>query len=161
MGGTSEFISVKGRIKGLIKNNPNDIFDFVVDEDGRKSSKTFGPDNINPDLVGWEVPIIDGTSYARFNEDGTIDVIESKNESLPQENTVKQLKKLRKLTKGVDIGDRISDMTKQGANVAYIENPIDTGIESYQDFEKKNKSFIPSWNLRHLVSPFRKSKKTK
>jgi len=32
------------------------------------------------------------------------------NESLPREQTVKQWKRLRKLTKGIDIGDRITDM---------------------------------------------------
>lgn len=54
-------------------------------------------------------------------------------ESLPRQQSVDQLKKLRKVTKGIDIGDRISDMNKQGANIHYIQNPIDTGIESYED----------------------------
>jgi len=75
-------------------------------------------------------------------------------ESLPRQQTVDQWNKLRKMTKGVDIGDRISDMNKQGANIQYIQNPIDTGIESYEDYEKHNKKFIPSWNLKHLLSPF-------
>jgi hypothetical protein len=81
------------------------------------------------------------------------------NESLPREQTVRQWEKLRKLTKGIDIGDRISDMNKQGANIQYIQNPIDTGIESYEDYEDHNKEFIPSWNLKHLLSPFGKEKK--
>ena len=76
------------------------------------------------------------------------------NEALPQEHTVDQLKMVRKLSKGIDIGDRISDMNKQGGNISYIRNPIDSGIESYQDFEKKNKSFVPCWNLKHLLSPY-------
>lgn len=59
-------------------------------------------------------------------------------ESLPRQSSVNQLKKLRKLTKGIDIGDKISDMNKQGANIQYIHNPVDTGIESYEDFEKDN-----------------------
>jgi hypothetical protein len=80
-------------------------------------------------------------------------------ESLPRQQTVDQLKKLRKLTKGVDIGDRISDMNKQGANIQYIQNPIDTGVESYEDYQKHNKKFIPSWNLKHLTSPFSGDKK--
>lgn len=78
------------------------------------------------------------------------------NESLIRQHTLDQLKKLRKLTKGTDIGDRISDMNKEGSNIQYIQNPIDTGIESYEDFEKKNKSFVPSWNLKHLNSPYSK-----
>ena len=59
--------------------------------------------------------------------------------ALPRESTVKQLKKLRKLSKGTDIGDKISDMNKQGANIQYIQNPIDIGIESYEDYMKSNR----------------------
>jgi hypothetical protein len=59
-------------------------------------------------------------------------------ESLPQETTVKQLERIRKISKKTDIGDRISDMNKQGANIQYIHNPIDTGIESIQDYWKNN-----------------------
>ena len=77
------------------------------------------------------------------------------NESLPREQTVKQWEKLRKLTKGVDIGDRISDMNKQGANIQYIQNPIDTGIESYEDYEEHNKKFVSSWNLKGMLGPFK------
>lgn len=76
------------------------------------------------------------------------------NESLPRQQTVDQWNKLRKMTKGVDIGDRISDMNKQGANIQYIQNPVDTGIESYEDFEKHNKKFVSSWNLKGMLSPF-------
>ena len=83
------------------------------------------------------------------------------NESLPRQHTVDQWNKLRKMTKGVDIGDRISDMNNQGANIQYIQNPIDSGIESYEDFEKKNKSFVPSWNLKNLLSPFSGESKKK
>jgi len=65
-------------------------------------------------------------------------------ESLPQESTVNQLKKIKKTIDkeiGGDIGDKISDMNKQGANIQYIQNPIKTGIESIQDYEKDNKNF--------------------
>jgi len=65
------------------------------------------------------------------------------NENLPRQSTVNQLKRLRKLTKGVDIGDRISDMNKQGANIHYISNPIDTGIESIEDYWKHNDPVKP------------------
>jgi hypothetical protein len=160
-GVSAEFISVKGRIKAMIEKNKGDIFHFVIDQDGIKTVKEFGPDNINEELVGRTIPIIDDIYQAQFNEDGTIDVITTTNESLPRQETVNQLKKLRKMTRGTDIGDRISDMNKQGSNIQYIQNPIDTGIESYEDFEKHNKKFVPSWNLKHLKSPFRTdSKKT-
>lgn len=76
------------------------------------------------------------------------------NESLPRQRTVDQWKRLRKMTKGVDIGDRISDLNKQGANVQYYHNVVDTGIESYEDYQKHGKKFIPSWNLKHLTGPF-------
>jgi len=73
VGKPSEFISIKGRIKGLIRNNPGDTFDFVVDNNGIKSVKTFGPDNIDLELVGQEVSIVDdGGDYVKFNEDGTV-----------------------------------------------------------------------------------------
>lgn len=85
----------------------------------------------------------------------------SVNESLPRQRTVDQLKALRKMTKGTDIGDRISDLTKQGSNIQYAQNPLDSGIESYEDFERHNKKFVPSWNLKHLMSPFRGESKSK
>jgi hypothetical protein len=60
------------------------------------------------------------------------------NEALPRQNSVKQLKRVMKQSAKTDIGNRISDMNKQGANIQYIQNPIDTGIESYEDYEKHN-----------------------
>lgn len=161
MGGATEFISVKGRIRALIRNNPGDSFDFVIDDAGIKAVKSFGPDNINPELVGQEVSIVDGSSFAKFNEDGSIELSNgplTNEEALPRQSTVDQLKRIRKISKGTDIGDRISDMNKQGANIDYIHNPVDTGIESYEDFQKKNKKFIPSWNFKHLISPFSNKK---
>ena len=83
------------------------------------------------------------------------------NESLPNKHTVDQLKRVMKISTKTDIGNRISDMNKQGANIQYIQNPINTGIESYEDFQKHNKSFVPSWNLKHLLSPFSQEEKKK
>lgn len=76
------------------------------------------------------------------------------NESLPNNHTVDQLKKVMKMSAKTDIGNRISDMNKEGSNIQYIRNPIDSGIESYEDWQKHNKKFIPSWNLKHLLDPF-------
>lgn len=150
----AEFISVKGRIKALIEKNVGENFDFVLDDNGRKSVKSFGPDNIDSELVGKEAPIIDNTHFAKFNNDGTIDVIEMEKEgALPRESTVKQLNKIRKTTKSTTIDDRIPKL--KGANLGNEKNVIDSGIESYEDFERKNKSFKPSWNLKHLKSPFK------
>ena len=47
------------------------------------------------------------------------------------------------MTKGIDIGDRISNMNKQGANIQYIKNPIDSGIESIENYWKHNDPVKP------------------
>jgi hypothetical protein len=160
-GGVTEFISVAGRIKGLIDKNKGDEFHFVTDEDGVKTVKEFGPENINPELVGQSIAICDSPWLAQFNEDGTVDVITGTNESLPRQQTVDQLKRVMKISAKTDIGNRISDLNKQGANIQYMQNPIDSGIESYEDFEKHNKKFVPSWNLKHLMNPFSGESKKK
>ena len=83
------------------------------------------------------------------------------NESLPNQRSVDQLERVMKISAKTDIGNRISDMNKQGANIQYIQNPIDNGIESREDYDKHNKSFIPSWNLKHLLGPFAHDQKKK
>ena len=85
----------------------------------------------------------------RFNE------FEVTNEALPNKKTVNQLKKVMKISAKTDIGNRISDMNKQGANIQYIQNPIETGIESREDYDKHNKKFISSWNVKGLINPFK------
>ena len=80
---------------------------------------------------------------------------EMTNEALPRKKTVEQLKKVMKISAKTDIGNRISDMGKQGANIQYIQNPIDSGIESYEDYEKHNKKFVSSWNLKGMLGPFK------
>ena len=77
------------------------------------------------------------------------------NEGLPREHSVEQLKRVMKQSAKTDIGNRISDMNKQGANIQYIQNPIDSGIESYEDYEKHNKKFVSSWNLKGMMGPFK------
>ena len=83
-----EFISVRGRIKSMIEKNKDDTFDFTIDIDGKKSIKTFGPDDIDSTLVGEKIPIVGGEKtkierqyVAVFNKNGTIDIIEETNES--------------------------------------------------------------------------------
>lgn len=83
------------------------------------------------------------------------------NESLPNQRSVDQLERVMKISAKTDIGNRISDMNKQGANIHYMQNPIETGIESREEYDKHNKSFRPSWNLKHLLSPFANEKKKK
>jgi len=57
-------------------------------------------------------------------------------ESLPRKKSIDQLKMVRKISKGIDIGDRIPKIKDDVSNLEYIRNPIDTGIESYEDFQK-------------------------
>lgn len=83
------------------------------------------------------------------------------NESLPNQRSVDQLERVMKISAKTDIGNRISDMNKQGANIHYMQNPIETGIESREEYDKHNKSFRPSWNLKHLLGPFAEKKKKK
>ena len=89
------------------------------------------------------------------------DEFDEVNEGLPRQQSVDQLKRVMKISAKTDIGNRISDMNKQGANIDYIHNPIDTGIESYEDYEKHNKKFVSSWNLKHLIGPFAPESKPK
>ena len=77
------------------------------------------------------------------------------NEALPNQKTVDQLKKVMKISAKTDIGNRISDMNKQGANIQYIQNHIETGIESREDYDKHNKKFVSSWNLKGMLGPFK------
>lgn len=141
--------TVKTKVLNLLQGNPGREFDFLVDEDGQKSIKFAG------DLLGEVVNIVDDKCLAEFvvDKDGGILINYSVLEgALPRESTVKQLEKIRKKTKGVDIGDRISDMSKQGANIAYIHNPIDKGVESMEDQWRANKKFKPNKNLKALKS---------
>lgn len=136
--------TVKNKIIALIEKNPGAEFDFLVDEDGSKSIM------FASDLVGEVINIVDDTCIAEFEEgeDDTIEISFSLFEgALPRKETIEQLKKLRKATKGIDIGDKISDMSKQGANISYIRNPVDTGVESIEDYWKSNTKFKPNKNL--------------
>lgn len=141
--------TIRKKIIDLVENNPGAEFDFYVDEDGEKSIKYAS------DLVGEVVNIVDDQCIATFEEtvdengEPLIEILFTIFEgALPSEKTVQQLKSLRKMTKGMDIGDKISDMSKQGANISYIRNPIDTGIESRENYEATNKKFKPNQNTK-------------
>lgn len=144
--------TIKRKIINKIKSDPDLDFDFLVEENGKKcikNSQTLKESN-------QITQIVDDKDFAAFFEDGEILIFDYKiYESLPQQRSVDQLKKLRKMMKGIDIGDKINNLSTQGSNLSWDRNPVDTGIESFQDFEKKNKKFVPSWNLKHL-EPFSK-----
>lgn len=59
---------------------------------------------------------------------------------LPRETSVRQLKKLRAETKGTDIGDLTTNdrLNDRIPNLQRIGNPVDTGIESWEEFSKKD-----------------------
>lgn len=64
--------------------------------------------------------------------------IEYLKECLPQAKSVEQLERIRKISKSTDIGDKTKE---EGANLLQHTNPIDTGIESYQDYTNSQKDF--------------------
>lgn len=73
-------------------------------------------------------------------------------ESLPTQKSVNQLEDVMKKSAKTDIGNRISDMNKQGANIQYIQNPIETGIESKEEYDKHNRrKFVSSG----MLGPFK------
>jgi len=77
------------------------------------------------------------------------------NEALPNKHTINQLKNVMKQSAKTDIGNRVSNMNKQGANILYIQNPIESGIESKEEYDEHNKKFVSSWNLKGMLGPFK------
>lgn len=154
-------------IEKMINDNVGQNFDLhlqILTDRGRVSSsrKTFGPDFIDSDLVGKVLPLYGNkTTFmkaVKFNEDGSLEIVDGSQAkltegALPRQSTVDQLQKIRKATKSTTIDDRIPKM--KAGNLSHERNYIDSGIESWESFQKKNKSFIPSWNLKHLTSPYK------
>lgn len=80
------------------------------------------------------------------------------NESLVREESLKQLKRVRDLSRKTDIGDRLErDNSRQGdgANLHYMSNALDRNPETYEKAMKKNRKFRPGWNTKGLTSPFK------
>ena len=159
--GTGNTNIIRNKILRAMENEPdgnydgtNDpVYDFYIIDGTRKSvTNSF-------DLAGEIVGVTDDKTLIEFNldVDGSVKIskIETTNEEqLPQESTVKQLEKIRKQTKSVTIDDEVSKMSKQGANIQYARNPIDTGIESYQDYERNNKNFDKKHTFKR-IKPFK------
>ena len=68
-------------------------------------------------------------------------------EGLPNQKSIEQLERVMKLSAKTDIGNRISDMNKQGANIHYMHNAIENGVESFEEYESNNKK-----RMNHLKS---------
>ncbi len=81
----------------------------------------------------------------------SIGMIESEdiNEALLRQNSLDQLKKLRKITKGYDIGDRLDPM--QGNNLVWQKNFIDNNVETFEEYHKKNQNFRINQNVINFV----------
>lgn len=152
------FVSGERAMIAILKNSSKlQNFQFYIEMDGVKRLKMFGPDHIDNELVDRQAKVSDKTQI-QFHDDGSIELLEGFQEALIPKRSLDQLKSLRKMTKGIDIADRIPDLQKQGANIHYSRNAVDSGIESYEDFQAHNRKFIPSWNLKHLTSPFQGEK---
>jgi hypothetical protein len=150
---------IKNKIFRYITNEPDGnydgtddpVYDLYINDNGVKRITN------SVDLAGETVGVTDDKTLIEFKKVGDnirIERVEDTSEgALPQQSTVNQLKRIRKQTKGITIDDKISDMNKQGANIQYIRNPIDTGIESIQDHEIENKNF----DAKHIfkrIKPF-------
>jgi hypothetical protein len=72
-------------------------------------------------------------------------------EALANSNSIKQLQKVMKMSAKTDISNRVN---MEGGNLHFDRNPL-TNIESYEDFEKKNKAFVSGWNFKNMVGPFK------
>lgn len=83
---------------------------------------------------------------------------------LPRETTLRQLKKLRSETKGKDIGDLTSNdrLNHNLPNLQYIGNPVDNGIDSYEEFtEKDNKLQTIAFKSKLVNKPLVKENNNK
>ncbi len=55
------------------------------------------------------------------------------------ESSLRQLKKLRKEVKGIDINDKVAKDETSLPNLYWMDNPIDGGrIQSYDEFTQKD-----------------------
>lgn len=83
---------------------------------------------------------------------------------LPRETSLRQLKKLRAETKGKDIGDLTTNdrLNKDIPNMQSIANPVDTGIESWEEFiQKDNKLQTIAFKSKTVNKPLVKKSKEK
>ena len=56
-----------------------------------------------------------------------------------------------KMSAKTDISNRVN---MSGGNLHFDRNPL-KNVESYEDFEKKNKCFVSGWNFKNMVGPFK------
>lgn len=132
--------TLKKKITNLMREYSDLPMDFLIQEGKTKYIKK------SSDLIGKVLFVIDESTTVEVHDFHGTQMMEI-NESLPQSSTVKQLEDIRKISKKTDIGDRVADT--EGANLQFLHNPIDDGIESIQDYD--NSKFDQS-QLKHVSS---------
>jgi len=75
--------------------------------------------------------------------------------ALARKDTIDQMKKLRDMTKGTDVSDQISKITKKaydGTNGAKAKNSLDGYIDSWEDHMKRQRKRLDDMNLKTFES---------
>jgi len=92
LGGATLFETIPNKIKNLVINYPGDNFDFVVRENSRLSTKSYGKDIQDESLKGKTLNIERSNIFITFNEDGTIstEIQDRTNEVLSFSNFIKK-----------------------------------------------------------------------
>ena len=60
-------------------------------------------------------------------------------ESLIRDNSLKQLKRIAKLSAKTDIGNRINDDEKKSGNLISMGNSLNKHVDTYEEYMKKGK----------------------
>lgn len=156
-GKNTEYITLESKIKSLfIKDeNKGDSFQvLLIDDKKNKFVKTYSPYDINKDLLNKTLPIVNIYKntpnhnvkyYAKFNDDGTIDVLDNKekvlHECMINQSSLDQLKKVADISKKTDIGIKTKKEYDKKANIFFYNNPLtdkDIHVETYDEYVKKN-----------------------
>jgi hypothetical protein len=72
LGGATLFETIPNKIKSLITNYTDDNFDFVIRENNRLSTKSYGKDHQDESLKGKKLNIERSSIWVTFNEDGSV-----------------------------------------------------------------------------------------
>lgn len=103
-----------------------------------KAGRTKSQGNLLDKNIETETKTIyNESSIKRFNDFGEID------ECLVPENSLRQLKDVRKISKSTDIGEK----TKlKGPNMEYDRSALDGKIETYEEYAKSQKGYVQKNN---------------
>jgi len=65
--------------------------------------------------------------------------------TLIRKDSLEQMKRVRKIMKGVDVGDKIKDITDKyynGTNGATYKNGLDGYVDSWEDYMKNQRKYL-------------------